>query len=57
MRTHKPRKSRINDANENSIMHRIKNKDLTIAEKRALVAERNPFLYALGKKLEVAKYE
>ena len=57
MRTPKPRKSRINDANENSIMHRIKNKDLTIAEKRVLVAQSNPFLYALGKKLKVASYE
>jgi hypothetical protein len=32
---------------ENSIAHLIKNKELTVAEKRALVAERNPFLYLL----------
>jgi hypothetical protein len=38
-------------------MHRIKNKDLTIAEKRVMVAQSNPFLYALGKKLKVASYE
>jgi hypothetical protein len=48
MRTFKPRKSKIIDAQQQSLMHLIKSKELTIAEKRALVAERNPFIYALG---------
>jgi len=49
MRKYKSRRreSLIEQRNENSLTHLLKNKELTIAEKRALVAERNPFLYAL----------
>jgi hypothetical protein len=46
--TFKPRKKKISEINENSLTHLLKNKELTIAQKRALVAERNPFIYALG---------
>jgi hypothetical protein len=42
------RESLIEQRNQNSLTHLLKNKELTIAEKRALVAERNPFIYALG---------
>jgi hypothetical protein len=55
--TFKPRKSKIKDVNENSLTHLLKNKDLTIEQKRALVAERNPFIYALGTKLNPTKGE
>jgi hypothetical protein len=41
------RESLIEQRNQNSLTHLLKNKELTIAEKRALVAERNPFLYVL----------
>lgn len=53
MRVYKPRnrKSLIAQRNENSLTHLLGNKELTIAEKRALVSERNPFIYALGTKL------
>jgi len=51
------RESLIEQRNANSLTHLLKNKELTIAQKRALVAERNPFIYALGKKLKVASYE
>ena len=49
MRKYKSRKreSLIEQRNENSLTHLLKNKELTIAEKRALVEERNPFLYLL----------
>jgi len=53
--SHRPRnKSRklIDEANKGSLTHLLKNPNLTIAEKRALVAERNPFIYALGTKLK-----
>ena len=42
------RKKLIDQRNENSLTHLLKNKELTIAEKRALVTERNPFIHALG---------
>ena len=42
------RETLIEQRNQNSLTHLLKNKELTIAEKRALVAERNPFIYALG---------
>jgi hypothetical protein len=38
-------------------MQLIKNKALTTEQKRALVLERNPYLYIFGKKLKVASYE
>jgi hypothetical protein len=41
----------IEQRNRNSLTHLIKNKDLTLDEKRALVAERNPFIYIFGTKL------
>jgi hypothetical protein len=53
MRTYKPRNTKIQEANEKSLMQLIKNKDLTMEQKRALVAERNPYLYIFGEKLEV----
>ena len=46
--TFKQRKSKIKDAQQQSLMHLIESKELTIAEKRKLVLERNPFIYALG---------
>ena len=52
MRSYKPRKSKISDTNQNSLTHMLKNKDLTMEQKRALVAERNPYLYIFGEKLE-----
>jgi hypothetical protein len=53
MRTYKSRSriKLIEEANKGSLTHLLKNKELTIAEKRALVEERNPFIYALGTKL------
>ena len=53
MRIYKPRsrKKSIDQRNENSLTHLLKNPELTVAEKRALIAERNPFIYALGTKL------
>ena len=59
MRTYKSkdRGDRIAERNANSLTHLMTSKELTIAEKRALVAQRNPFIYALGKKLKVASYE
>jgi hypothetical protein len=53
MRTYKHRKSKISDAQQRSLMYLIKSKDLTTEQKRALVAERNPYLYAFGEKLVV----
>jgi len=47
------RESLIEQRNANSLTHLLKNPELTLAQKRALVAERNPFIYALGKKLKV----
>jgi hypothetical protein len=47
MRIYKPRKNKISKANKGSLTHLLKNPELTIAEKRALVAERNPFFYLL----------
>jgi hypothetical protein len=47
MRAYKPRKTKISEAQHQSLMHLIKSKDLTTEQKRALVAERNPFLYLL----------
>ena len=52
--TFKPRKSKLKDVNENSLTHLLKNKDLTMEQKRELVAERNPYLYIFGEKLEVS---
>jgi hypothetical protein len=59
MRTYKARNRNtlIEQRNRNSLMHLIKNKDLTMEQKRALVLERNPYLYIFGKKLKVASYE
>jgi hypothetical protein len=54
MRTFKPRKSKITDAQQESLMFLIKSKDLTMEQKQALVAERNPYLYIFGKKLEAS---
>ena len=51
MRIYKPRKTKLSEANKGSLTHLLKNPELTVAEKRALVAERNPFIYALGTKL------
>jgi hypothetical protein len=53
MRIYEPRnrKKLIEQRNENSLTHLLKSKELTIEQKRALVAERNPFIYALGTKL------
>ena len=45
------RETLIEQRNANSLTHLLNNKELTIAEKHALVAERNPFIYAFGKKL------
>jgi len=49
MRTYKSRnrESLIEQRNANSLTHLLKNPELTITEKRALVAERNPFLHLL----------
>lgn len=52
--TFKPRRKKISEVNENSLTHLLKNKDLTMEQKRALVAERNPFLYVFGEKLEAS---
>ena len=52
--TYTPRKTKISEAQHQSLMNLIKSKDLTMEQKRALVAERNPYLYAFGEKLEVA---
>ena len=41
----------IDQANKGSLTHLIKDKTLTTEQKRELVAERNPFIYALGTKL------
>jgi len=54
MRTYKPRKSKISEAQHQSLMFLIKSKDLTMEQKRALVAERNPYLYIFGEKLEAS---
>jgi len=54
MRTYKPRKTKISEAQHQSLMYLIKSKDLTTEQKRALVAESNPYLYVFGEKLEVA---
>jgi hypothetical protein len=51
MRIYKPKKTKLSEANKNSLTHLLKNPELTIVEKRALVAQSNPFIYALGKKL------
>ena len=56
MRSYKPRKSKISEAQHQSLMFLIKSKDLTMEQKRALVAERNPYLYIFGEKLEGASY-
>jgi hypothetical protein len=50
MRTYKPRSriKLIEEANKGSLTHLIKDKTLTIEQKRELIAERNPFIYALG---------
>jgi len=50
MRTYKPRSriKLIEEANKGSLTHLLKNPELTIEQKRELVAERNPFIYALG---------
>jgi hypothetical protein len=55
MRVYKTRNrgTLIEQRNRNSLTHLLKNKELTIAQKRALVAERNPFIYAFGTKLGV----
>jgi len=42
------REKLIEQRNENSLTHLLKDKTLTIEQKRELVAERNPFIYALG---------
>jgi hypothetical protein len=57
--SHRPRnrKKLIDEANKGSLTHLLKNPDLTMEQKRALVAERNPFIYALGKKLNPSKGE
>ena len=55
MRIYKLRKTKITEANKGSLTHLLKNPDLTMEQKRELIAERNPFIYALGKKLKVAK--
>jgi len=52
--TFKPRRKKISEVNENSLTHLLKNKDLTMEQKRALVAERNPYLYVFGEKLEAS---
>jgi len=59
MRTYKVRNrdTLIEQRNRNSLMYLINNKELTIAEKRAMVAEKNPYLYIFGKKLVRASYE
>lgn len=41
------RRSLIDERNRNSLTHLLKDPELTIEEKKALVAERNPFLYLL----------
>jgi uncharacterized protein Smg (DUF494 family) len=50
MRTYKSRSriKLIEEANKGSLTHLIKDKTLTIEQKRELIAERNPFIYALG---------
>ena len=42
------RKKLTDQRNDNSLTHLLKNKELTVAQKRALVSERNPFIHALG---------
>jgi hypothetical protein len=50
MRTYKSRSriKLIEEANKGSLTHLIKDKTLTTEQKRELIAERNPFIYALG---------
>jgi hypothetical protein len=43
----KTKKSKIELANSKSLTHLLRDKELTIAQKRELVAERNPFLYVI----------
>jgi hypothetical protein len=44
----KTKKSKIELANFKSLTNLLKDKTLTTEQKRELVAERNPFIYALG---------
>lgn len=55
MKTYKPRNrdTLIAQRNKNSLTHLLRNKDLTLEEKRALILERNPYLYIFGTKLVV----
>ena len=50
MRTYRPRNriKLIEEANKGSLTALMKDKTLTTEQKRELVAERNPFIYALG---------
>ena len=47
----------IEEANKGSLTALMKDKTLTTEQKRELVAERNPFIYALGTKLNPSKGE
>ena len=40
--------SLIEQRNQNSLTHLLKDPDLTLEQKRFLVEQRNPFIYALG---------
>jgi len=46
----------IEQRNQNSLTHLLKNKDLSIEDKANLVAERNPYLHAFGSPLTNPHY-
>lgn len=50
MRTYKTRNrdNLIEQRNQNSLTHLLKNKELTLEQKQELIKERNPFLYVFG---------
>jgi hypothetical protein len=49
------RKKLIEEANKGSLTALMQDQTLTTEQKRELVAERNPFIYALGDKLKPQK--
>ena len=49
------RRNLIAQANMNSIATLIKSKTMTAGEKRAMIAQRNPYFYVFGEKLQVNK--
>lgn len=55
MRSYKARNrdNLIEQRNQNSLTHLLKDKELTIEQKQGLVRERNPYLHVFGDRLEL----